>query len=44
MEDFLGTKSRRNISERLKQKVDLFIETKYIFNPFYYYMRKGKKK
>jgi len=33
MENFLGTKSWSEILERLKQKVDIFIRTKNIFNP-----------
>jgi len=33
MEKFWGTKSWRKILERLKQKIDIFIETKNIFNP-----------
>jgi len=33
MENFLMTKSRRNFLERLKQKIDIFINKKKIFNP-----------
>jgi len=30
-ENFIGTRSRRKISEKLKQKFDIFIVTKNIF-------------
>jgi len=33
MKNFIGTKSWRKILEGLKQKVDIFIRTKNIFNP-----------
>ena len=34
IENFIGTKSWRKILEWLKQKVDIFIGTKNIFNPY----------
>jgi len=33
IENFIGTKSRREILEGLKQKIDIFIGNKNIFNP-----------
>jgi len=36
MKNFIGTKSWRKILEGLKQKVGIFIETKNIFNPYFY--------
>ena len=37
MENFLGTKSWRKILEGLKQNVDIFIGTKNIFNPVFFF-------
>jgi len=39
MENFIGTKSWRKILEGLKQKVGIFIGTKNIFNPYYYFFK-----
>jgi len=36
MRNFLGTKSWRNFLEGLKRKIDIFIGTKNIFNPYEY--------
>jgi len=41
MENFLGTKSHRNFLEGLKQKIDIFIRTKNIFNPIDNYSLKN---
>jgi len=38
MENFLGTKSWKKILEELKRKVNIFIRTKNILNPCFYYI------
>jgi len=38
VEKFIGIKSLRKILEGLKRKVSIFIETKNIFNPIFYFV------
>ena len=40
IEEFIGTKSWKKILKRLKRKVDIFIGTKNIFNPYNFYKMK----